>query len=58
MEPVERQELEERLKKINDRLGLLNPKQLGADPPEEMDAGELHALYQERERIMKKLGLV
>jgi len=57
MEPEERRKPESRLREITDKLGLLNPKQLGIDPPEGMDVKEFHALYQEREEIMKKLGM-
>lgn len=57
MEPEERRKLESRLREITDKLGLLNPKQLGIDPPEGMELKEFEALYEERDEIIKKLGM-
>ncbi len=57
MEDTERKRLEQRLREINKRPGILEPKPLAGSPPEETDVMELLELEEERQEIKRKLGL-
>jgi hypothetical protein len=55
MTPEERESTERRLIEINRRLGFLSPHAISDEPPPELDAEEMDALYEEREMLMKEL---
>ena len=51
----EREAMERRLIEINRRLGFLAPLEISDEPPPELDAEEMDALYEERDLLMKEL---
>ena len=56
MTPEEREATERRLIEINRRLGFMSsPQEVSDEPPPELDAEEMDALYEEREMLMKEL---
>ena len=56
MTPEEREATERRLIEINRRLGFMSsPHEVSDEPPPELDAEEMDALYEEREMLMKEL---
>jgi len=55
MTPEEREATERRLIEINRRLGFLSPLVIIDEPPPELDAEEMDALYEERDQLLKEL---
>lgn len=55
MTPEEREATERRLIEINRRLGILSPHEVTDEPPPELDAEEMDALYEERDMLLKEL---
>lgn len=55
MTPEERNAMERPLVEINRRLGVLAPVEITDEAPPELAAEELHALYEERDQLLKEL---
>ncbi len=55
MTPEEREATERRLIEINRRLGFISSPETRDEVVVELDAEEMHALYEERDQLLKEL---